>query len=549
MDDSAPLLHVDWIRWFQALKTRVELPVSAGTITGGQALTRANDTNVTLTLGGTPATALLAATSLTLGWTGTLAAARLNANVVQSVVNDTNVTGSIAAQALTLGWTGELAVTRGGNGLTALATGDLWYGSAANTASRRAIGSAADVLTVSGGGLPVWAAPAAAATSVIVDDTTTNATMFPTWVTAVSGSLPLKVTSTKLSFNPSTGLLLTTALTASGAIIADTPTLVVDAVNHRIGIGNASPVGKLQVDGSLYVASANGSIDYAACVGALNTAEGGIGYNVIFGTSFTYGLNDFASFFDFPAGGIRFLTAPSGVAGGAISFTTRAAISQVGNFSLGITGSVADARMHVGSSQSGKTTLGASRAFILENTDGGVSTGDRLEIGLGYGGFAAVTYQPMVLGHIVTSLGDVTKGDFYIASRDVTTDSAPTERVRVTAGGLVGIGVSAPTAFLHLLAGTATANTAPLKFTSGTNLTTAEAGAMEYNGTNLFFTRAGTVREYVDVSVPGVAAPGTSIGVGIVNYYGTAATNFLGDPNAWESVNYGGTVYKRPLYT
>lgn len=40
------------------------------------ALTKADDTNVTLTLGGTPATALLQATSLTLGWTGTLAVAR-----------------------------------------------------------------------------------------------------------------------------------------------------------------------------------------------------------------------------------------------------------------------------------------------------------------------------------------------------------------------------------------------------------------------------------------------------------------------------------------
>lgn len=53
------------------------------------------------------------------------------------------------------------------------------------------------------------------------------------------------------------------------------------------------------------------------------------------------------------------------------------------------------------------------------------------------------------------------------------------------------------TAKLHIGAGSATANTAPLKFTSGTNLTTAEAGAMEYNGTNLFFTRAGTTRENV----------------------------------------------------
>jgi hypothetical protein len=37
-------------------------------------------------------------------------------------------------------------------------------------------------------------------------------------------------------------------------------------------------------------------------------------------------------------------------------------------------------------------------------------------------------------------------------------------------------------------AGTATAGTAPLKFTSGTNLTTAEAGVMEYNGTSVFIT-------------------------------------------------------------
>lgn len=90
--------------------------IPASDIASGAALTRVDDTNVTLTLGGSPTTALLATTSLTLGWTGTLAATRLNSNVVQSVVNDTNVTGSIATQALTLGWTGTLAITRGGTG-------------------------------------------------------------------------------------------------------------------------------------------------------------------------------------------------------------------------------------------------------------------------------------------------------------------------------------------------------------------------------------------------------------------------------------------------
>ena len=54
------------------------------------------------------------------------------------------------------------------------------------------------------------------------------------------------------------------------------------------------------------------------------------------------------------------------------------------------------------------------------------------------------------------------------------------ERVRIDSTGNVGIGTAAPTAVLHLKAGTATASTAPLKFTSGTLNTTAEAGAVEF---------------------------------------------------------------------
>jgi len=40
-----------------------------------------------------------------------------------------------------------------------------------------------------------------------------------------------------------------------------------------------------------------------------------------------------------------------------------------------------------------------------------------------------------------------------------------------------------PTAKIHVAAGSATASTAPLKFTSGTNLTAIEAGVVEYDGT------------------------------------------------------------------
>jgi hypothetical protein len=75
-------------------------------------------------------------------------------------------------------------------------------------------------------------------------------------------------------------------------------------------------------------------------------------------------------------------------------------------------------------------------------------------------------------------------------------------RLKIIKNGNVGIGQTTPTAVLHLKAGTATASTAPLKFTSGTNLTTAEAGAMEFNGTNLFFSPS-TTRHTVNHGLTG----------------------------------------------
>ena len=65
----------------------------------------------------------------------------------------------------------------GGTGLTAYAVGDLLYASGAAALARRAIGSAGNVLTVSGG-LPVWAAPATSGTvtSVNVSGGTTGLT-------------------------------------------------------------------------------------------------------------------------------------------------------------------------------------------------------------------------------------------------------------------------------------------------------------------------------------------------------------------------------------
>lgn len=80
--------------------------------------------------------------NLTFSWIGTLAATRLNANVVQGFTNDTNVCASILSQNATLGWQGSggcnsgtpvpLSVARGGTNLGAFLANQLLVGTAAN---------------------------------------------------------------------------------------------------------------------------------------------------------------------------------------------------------------------------------------------------------------------------------------------------------------------------------------------------------------------------------------------------------------------------------
>ena len=56
----------------------------------------------------------------------------------------------------------------------------------------------------------------------------------------------------------------------------------------------------------------------------------------------------------------------------------------------------------------------------------------------------------------------------------------------------IGIGITSPSALLHLAAGTTTV--APVKFTSGTNLTTPQAGTIEYDGCRFSLTNVATQR-------------------------------------------------------
>jgi 6-phosphogluconolactonase (cycloisomerase 2 family) len=70
----------------------------------------------------------------------------------------------------------------------------------------------------------------------------------------------------------------------------------------------------------------------------------------------------------------------------------------------------------------------------------------------------------------------------------------------VDTAGDFGFGVTTPGATLHIRAGTAAAGTAPIKLNSGTLMTAAETGAVEYDGKLKYFTPASTARALIPTS-------------------------------------------------
>ena len=113
-------------------------------------------------------------------------------------------------------WNGNvIAINRGGTNGTATPTaGAVAYGSGTAYAFTAA-GTTGQVLTSNGSGTPTWSTPTAYAT--VTDDTTTNATRYPLFANQTAGNLTTEYTSsTKLQFNPSTGVLTATGGVAGG---------------------------------------------------------------------------------------------------------------------------------------------------------------------------------------------------------------------------------------------------------------------------------------------------------------------------------------------
>lgn len=195
--------------------------------------------------------------------------------------------------------------------------------------------------------------------------------------------------------------------------------------------------------------------------------------------------------------------------------------------------------IHLSSEGTGASGSAAGAFMALYSNDGAaMASGDRL------GGFliggsssaSAIRNSTLIAGFATENWVDASaygsRFDFELTPNLSTTRAA---KMRLLGSGRLYIGAGVdPTATLHLAAGTASASTAPLKFTSGTSNTTPEAGAIEYDGNKLWVTNTSLARESLvgalftqtaDASVTNTLTETSIVGAG-VGYGLTLPANF-----------------------
>ena len=116
---------------------------------------------------------------------------------------------------------GQVAIANGGTNGTATPTaGAVPYGTGTAYAFTAA-GTSGQVLTSAGSGAPTWSTPTAYAT--VTDDTTTTADRYPLFASVTAGNLTTEyVSSTKLKYVPSSGVLSATSFTGAGTGLTGT---------------------------------------------------------------------------------------------------------------------------------------------------------------------------------------------------------------------------------------------------------------------------------------------------------------------------------------
>jgi len=191
----------------------------SGSIVSGAVATATTATNVAGGAAGSLVYQTAAATTSTLALGTTNYVLTAGASAPQYVAQSTLSVGSAT--------TATTATNLAGGG-----AGYIPYQSGSGATSFLAAGTIGQTLTSGGAGAPTWSTPVTYAT--VTDDTTTAATRYPLFANQTTGNLSTEyVSSTKLQFNPSTGVFTSTSFTGAGTGLTGT------AASLSIG-GNAA---------------------------------------------------------------------------------------------------------------------------------------------------------------------------------------------------------------------------------------------------------------------------------------------------------------------
>ena len=205
------------------------------------------------------------------------------------------------------------------------ATGSLPYQSATNTTTFLAAGTDGQVLKLASG-VPTWSSDVSGVT--ITDDTTTNATRYITFSNVTTGNeTTLDVSSTKLQFNPSSGILTSTGFSGAlnGTVGATTPTTGAFTTVNGLTISNSTGTltitnGKtLSASNTLTLAGTDSTTmtfpSTSSSIGYLNIPQSGSDKT----TSYTLALGDIGEFVGVGSGGSITIPNSTFAAGDAVS--------------------------------------------------------------------------------------------------------------------------------------------------------------------------------------------------------------------------------------